>query len=1601
MFLIFDTETTGLPKDFKAPITDFDNWPRLVQLAWQCHDVNGNFLFNKNLVIRPDGFEIPAESTKVHCITNELAAEMGVPLAEALAEFAEDVKKSRLVVGHNIQFDLNVVGCEYLRCQMPNVLDSATSLCTMNSSTEFCNIMFHGHLKSPKLSELHAKLFGNIFAEAHNAAADVEATTRCFLELVRRRVVPLNQLKMTDDEMDVFQENNPDVIRPVGIEFVSFKTGEIMGGKKTAEPQPAVEETKPEPEPALVDTTAAPRQFVHLHVHSHFSMLDGMSKIEDLVDKCMANNMPAIALTDHGNMYGVKVLADYCDKVNNKLKGKLGDLQKDLKKAGDNAEKAAEIQSQIDDVMAKIEKFVPIKPIFGIEAYCARRSHFYNKDWAEKNPDLKTKEDISGWHLILLAKNKTGYFNLCKLTSLSFIEGIYRRPRIDHELLEKYHEGIICCSACIGGEIPQYIMKGDLDKAEQSALWFKNLFGDDYYIEIQRHKTNKPNANYETYEEQQRVNPHLIEIARKHNIKIVCTNDVHFVEEDHAEAHDRLVCLSTGKRFYEDRMHYTKQEWLKTPDEMYSIFSDIPEAFENTLEVANKVECYDINSGPIMPKFPIPEDFGTEETYRQKFTDEDIYNEFTQDENGNVVMTREEGEKKIKKIGGYQKLYRIKLEADYLNKLAWEGAEVRYGKNLDQAIGSDGNPVSPEVVKKQITFELHVMKTMGFPGYFLIVRDYIRAAREELDCWVGPGRGSAAGSVVAYCLKITNIDPLRYDLLFERFLNPDRISLPDIDVDFEDCRRGDVIDWCAKRYGPEKLAHIITYGTMATKNSVADVCRVHDIPIPLTNALKGFVPDKFDDFKNPDSGKTFAWEKENENKKIPKINLKNCFKYVPQLKAAVNKEDNPELQALPTYSEAKETVADVLKYASQLENTNRQTGVHACGVIIGADDLTNYAPIALQEDKASGSYVTVTQYDGHVIESVGLIKMDFLGLSTLTLQKEAIRNIKKRHGIDIDIEAISLEDEQAYKLFSAGRTVGVFQFESPGMQKYLRELQPRKLTDLIAMNALYRPGPIAYIPTFIKRAQGREPISYDLPIMEKYLNDTYGVTVYQEQVMLLSRLLAGFTRGESDKLRKAMGKKQMAILAELKPKFINQAMENPNIQDGLEPKMSEDKLRETLEKIWKDWEAFASYAFNKSHAACYAWVAYQTGYLKANYPAEYMAATLTLNKDDIKEVTKFMEECKVMKIKVKGPNVNESELNFTVNKSGEILFGLGGIKGVGEAAVNKIVAEREKNGPFQSVFDFVERIDLSSCNKKTIESLAMAGAFDEITDIRREQFMGVEGFESACDVLIRYGNAFQNDKSSNVNTLFGDDLSAPIPKPIIPDVPEWSNIQRLNKEKEYVGIYLSAHPLDPYRFQIEYLCKTKLVDMTDFESKEGRAVSFAGIVTDCYTGLTKKGNPFSSFILEDYSGAYKVMLFGKNHVEYSKYAQKGLFLYVTGKIARREAYQRKGEKAPNQNEQPVEFQLNEIKLLDELDTDSMIKDITISANYQDVTEDMLTDLVDVVASCQGSTEMYINLVDSSAVMKPVRLFSRKIMVKVDGELVKKLSSIENLSFKIN
>lgn len=1261
--------------------------------------------------------------------------------------------------------------------------------------------------------------------------------------------------------------------------------------------------------------------FIHLHVHTQYSLLDGQASIDALVEKAQKDKMPAIAVTDHGNMFGIKEFFNKVNKKNGKYQGIIKDAGKALKalpapenRTEEEKQQAAQLETQLAEAQASL-----FKPIIGCECYCARNGRTRKSD----------KEDRSGWHLIVLAKNLNGYKNLIKMVSLSWTEGFYGRPRIDKELLEKYHEDLIVCSACLGGEIPQHIMKDRIDKAEESIRWFKNLFGDDYYLELQRHETHDPNADCTTFPKQQEVNKVLVELAHKYQIKIIATNDVHFVNQEDAEAHDRLICLSTGKDLDDPtRMRYSKQEWMKTTAEMNAIFADLPEALSNTLEIADKVEFYSIDHGPIMPTFAIPETFGTEEMYRQKFTQQDLFEEFTRDENGNVVLSEEEARAKIQKLGGYDKLYRIKLEADYLKKLTYDGARLCYGENLS------------DEVKERLNFELHIMKTMGFPGYFLIVQDFIGAARQQLGVSVGPGRGSAAGSAVAYCLGITRIDPIKYDLLFERFLNPDRISLPDIDTDFDDDGRGEVLRWVTDKYGAERVAHIITYGTMATKSAIKDVARVQKLPLSESNRLAKLVPDKIPDMK--------------------KFKLKDAINYVPELKEAATGSDP--------------LARDTLKYAQMLEGNVRNTGVHACGVIIGRYDISDVVPVSTAKDKDTGEEMLVTQYEGSVIEETGLIKMDFLGLKTLSIIKEAIENIRLTTGRELDIDHISLEDPKTYELYCTGKTTGTFQFESAGMQKYLKELQPSKFEDLIAMNALYRPGPMDYIPSFIARKHGKEEIKYDIPVMERYLKDTYGITVYQEQVMLLSRLLANFTRGESDALRKAMGKKLIDKMNALKEKFLTGGKANGYKEN-------------TLNKIWSDWEKFASYAFNKSHATCYSWVAYQTAFLKANYPSEYMAAVLSRSLSNIVDITKFMDECRAMGIQVLGPDVNESILKFSVDKNKNIRFGLGAVKGVGEAAVQNIIEER-KNGPYTSIFDFVERVNLTACNKKNIESLALAGAFDNF-GIQREQFFAETGKgEIFLETLVRYGNKYQTDRSTAVNSLFGDDNFVAIAKPEIPVCERWSDLERLNKEKDLVGIYLSAHPLDEYRIILTYVCNTGMAEIADREALRGREILLGGIVTGFREGMTKMGKPYGILKIEDFSGSGEIALFGNDYIEYSKYGKVGMYLLITARIEPR-----------RWKEDELDFRIGSVRLLQD-EKDRLIEKISITVPIHDLDEPTINELSVLIKNNPGHSLLYFKVVDGEHNIA-LNLFSQNIRLNVTRELVEFLQENENIDFKIN
>lgn len=1210
--------------------------------------------------------------------------------------------------------------------------------------------------------------------------------------------------------------------------------------------------------------------FTHLHVHSQYSILDGAAAVKDIVSKAKNDEMTAVALTDHGTMFGVKEFWDTCRKEG-------------------------------------------IKPILGCETYVARRT-IQDKD---------DKVDRSGDHLILLAKNKVGYINLIKLISIASTDGFYYKPRIDKNLLKKYSEGLVVSSSCLGGEIPQLIMKSNIDEAEESIKWYKSVFGEDYYLELQRHNSDIPEMNEQVYKNQVMVNQVILELAQKNDVKIIATNDVHFTNAEDADAHDLLICLNTGKDYDDpNRMRYTKQEWFKTTAEMNELFEDVPESLSNTQEIVDKVEEYELNSSPIMPQFPIPKEFGDEKEYAEKHSETSLIEEF--------------GEDVFNRLGGYEKVLRIKLEADYLEHLTCEGAKERYG-----------DPV-PESVQERLDFELNTIKTMGFPGYFLITQDFINAAR-DMGVLVGPGRGSAAGAAVSYCVGITNIDPIKYDLLFERFLNPDRISMPDVDIDFDDDGRQLVLDWVTEKYGRDKVAHICTFGTMATKMAIRDVARVLKLPLPEADRLAKLVPE------------------------APKMNFLKAYK------------ENPEL--LKEKKSVNPLIANTLKFAETLEGSVRQTGVHACGILIGKDPLVEHIPIMPTKDES----LYTTQYDGRFVEAIGLLKMDFLGLKTLSIIKETLENVRISRGIEIDVDKIPMDDEKTFELFSRGDTTAIFQFESPGMKKHLRHLKPNRFEDLVAMNALYRPGPMEYIPDYIDRKHGRKKVEYDHPMMEKYLSDTYGITVFQEQVMLLSRHLGGFTRGDSDSLRKAMGKKIRAMMDKLKEKFVDGCKANPEFVEGCK-QVNKDPVT-LIEKIWKDWEAFASYAFNKSHSVCYAYIAYQTGYLKAHFPAEFMAANMSRNLNNITEITKLMEESKQrMDINVLGPDVNESLLKFAVNKKGDVRFGMAAVKGVGAGAVTDIINAR-KDGLFKDVFDFVERVNLQSVNKKNIEALAMAGAFDSFGTIKRSQFFAStdQNDVSFVEKLIRYGHQIQANKNTAQQSLFGDAMDAAVVKtPEVADVPEWPKVVLLDKEKSLIGIYLSSHPLDDFKLEIENFASKEFTvrDLNNnIENLKGKEITFVGMVTEAFEALTKTGKPYCKMTLTDYTDSYSIPFFGKDYVEFSKFCKTNLFVLVRGVV--QEGFR------PGQ----LEYKVKHIEMLDEV-RKNQVKSVTVEMAIDTVTPGLIQEIEKISKKNKGPSLLKFNLWDTET-KTVVNLFSRNTRIEMTPEIEKYLRNHESLSFKIN
>ncbi|GGK22441.1 DNA-directed DNA polymerase [Yeosuana aromativorans] len=1462
MYLIFDTETTGLPKRWDAPITDTDNWPRCIQIAWQLHDAMGNCVDHQDYLVQPDGFNIPYDAEKVHGISTELAQEQGVPLAEVLNKFNEALSKAKFVVGQNVKFDLNIMGAEFVREDIANPLQELPVLDTCTEQTaELCQIPGgrYGKYKLPTLTELHEFLFKEPFDEAHNATADVEATTRCFFELVRLGEFTKEQLDVQPDYFQEFNKSNPNEVQLIGLKHINLKqeSAKIRERiKKTEGSQISSEEIKQNiSELADVD-------FVHLHNHSQFSVLQSTISVADLVTAAAEQGMPAVALTDHANMMGA---FHFVKAVSNHNKS---------------------VKAKNDAAIEKGEKPTAkeIKPILGCEFFVC-----------ENHLDKSRKDN--GYQIVLLAKNKKGYHNLAKLSSHAFVDGFYYLPRIDKELIQQYKEDLIVLTGNLYGEVPSKVLNVGESQAEEALLWWKEQFGDDLYIELMRHKQ----------EDENRVNTVLVELSKKHNVKLVATNNTYYCKKEDANAHDILLCVKDGEkqatpigrgRGY--RYGLPNQEYyFKSSDEMKALFKDIPEAISNIQEVVDKVEAYDLARDVLLPAFNIPEEFKNED---------DLIDGGKRGENA------------------------------YLKHLTYQGAKKRYGDEL------------AEDIKERIDFELSVIENTGYPGYFLIVEDFIREAR-KMDVSVGPGRGSAAGSVVAYCLWITNIDPLKYDLLFERFLNPDRISMPDIDIDFDDEGRSKVMDYVIKKYGSNQVAQIITYGTMAAKSSIRDTARVLDLPLFDADRIAKLIP---------------TMSKLN---KIFGLNEK-------ELASKFRAEDLEKVNQLLNISEGEDLEAETVNLARTLEGSVRNTGIHACGVIITPDDITKFVPVATAKD----SDLYVTQFDNSVVEEAGLLKMDFLGLKTLTLIKDTVKIVKAKHGITLDPDNFPLDDEKTYELFQKGETVGVFQYESPGMQKHLKDLKPTVFEDLIAMNALYRPGPMEYIPSFVRRKHGDESIEYDLPAMEEYLKETYGITVYQEQVMLLSQKLAGFTKGEADVLRKAMGKKQIAVLDKMKPKFIEQASAN-----GHDAKI--------LEKVWKDWEAFASYAFNKSHSTCYAWIAYQTAYLKAHYPAEYMAAVLSNNMNDIKQVTFFMEECKRMKLNVLGPDVNESYYKFSVNKDNAVRFGMGAIKGVGHGAVKTIVESRKKDGHYKSIFDLAKRIDLRAANKKAFENLALAGGFDCFKETHRAQYFHDDGDGiTFLEKAIKYGAKHQENENSAQVSLFGDASDVQIAEPQVPPCEEWGTMEKLAREKEVVGIYISGHPLDDFKTEMNTFCNASLAFFKDLNPFVNKELAFGGVVTDVQHRVSKQGKGWALFTVEDYTDSFEFRIFGEEYLKFRHFLLKNSFVFV--KVLIREGWMQKdtGKKSEPR------LQFNSFQLLHDV-MDAYAKKLSIQLNIQDIKTERISALKDLIHMHPGSQSLNFVIYDHDESIK-LNMPSRKQKVKISQELLSELEN-QDVFYKLN
>ncbi|MEO1012804.1 MAG: DNA polymerase III subunit alpha [Bacteroidota bacterium] len=1460
MYLIFDTETTGLPKRWDAPITDTDNWPRCIQIAWQLHDGMGRLVEHRDFLVRPEGFDIPYDAERIHGISTELAEQEGYPLLEVLEKFNAALARTKFVVGQNLGFDVNIMGAEFHRFQMENSLEELPVLDTCTEYTaELCKIPGGrgGKYKLPNLTELHEYLFREPFDEAHNATADVEATTRCFLELIRKGHFTREQLDVPSEYFQKFSEANPQEITLIGLKHINLKraskkiadalsrkTGDDLSSREMQENFEALAEVP----------------FSHLHNHSQFSVLQSTINIKDLVKSAAEQKTPAVALTDHANMMGAFHFIKEIKAHNHAVTEK----------------------NRIAEAHGEPATGQLLKPIIGCEFFiCEDHTNKNIKDY--------------GYQVVLLAKNKNGYQNLCKMSSIAYTEGFYYVPRIDKEVIRRFKDDIMVLTGNLYGEVPAKILNVGEKQAEEALLWWKEEFGEDLYIEIMRHGQ----------EDEDRVNRVLIRFAKKHEVKLIATNNTYYCNKEDAEAHDILLCVKDGEkqatpigrgRGY--RYGLPNQEYyFKSSGEMKALFKDLPEAILNVQEVIEKVTAFDLARDVVLPKFDIPEDFQVEED-------------------------RTDGGKRG--------------ENAYLRHITYEGAKRRY------------DAITPQI-EERIDFELKTIANSGYPGYFLIVEDFIREAR-NMGVSVGPGRGSAAGSVVAYCLKITNIDPLKYDLLFERFLNPDRVSMPDIDIDFDDEGRGRVMDYVINKYGANQVAQIITYGTMAAKSSIRDTARVLDLPLGDADRLAKLIPTM------SKLGKIFG---------VPEADLKKKFRA----------DDLEKVNQLLNISEGGDLEARTVNMARVLEGSLRNTGIHACGVIITPDDITNFVPVATAKD----SDLYVTQFDNSVVENAGLLKMDFLGLKTLTLIKDTVKIVKAKHGIELVPDDFPLNDEKTYELFQRGDTVGIFQYESPGMQKHMKDLRPTVFDDLIAMNALYRPGPMEYIPDFITRKNGMAEITYDLPEMEEYLKETYGITVYQEQVMLLSQKLAGFSKGEADVLRKAMGKKIFSLLQKLKPQFLDGGEKNGHPRD-------------ILEKIWKDWEAFASYAFNKSHSTCYAYIAYQTAYLKAHYPAEYMAAVLSNNMNDIKQVTFFMEECKRMGLEVLGPDVNESYYKFAVNKDGAVRFGMGAIKGVGRSAVETIVAYRKEDGPYRSVFDMAKRIDLRAANKKAFENLAVAGGFDSFGVHRGQYFHAENDGITFLEKVIRYGGKFQENQNSAQVSLFGESSEVQIPEPTVPPCEEWGTMEKLRREKEVVGIYISGHPLDDFKKEINAFCNASIAHLVDMETYVNRELSMAGVITDVQHRISKNGRGWAAFTMEDYTDTYEFRIFGEEYLKFRHFLMINSFAYL--KVFVREGWINRdtGKKGEPRLQYNSFLQLQDVM-------EAFAKKLTIKLNIDHLQEERIKALKEAMAPHKGDHSLNFVVYEMEEEIK-VNLVSRKQKVHISSELLNTLEEAQ-VHYKLN